>query len=159
MAAKTYTFTGRAMWCKLFDSNKEMFEWNEDTSKYDKPSTVGGVFMLDVVLDNAEFKRLVDSKSLSAKNFKLNDAGEYVVRFKRKNEARGKNGELLEWASGGPIIQDAAGETWTEETNGHINNGAEVKVTVTVYETRYSPGTRLDKVVVHSNPERTETTS
>ena len=45
MATKKFKIKGQAMWAKLFDSNKEMKDWQGN------PHPFGGLFKLDMILD------------------------------------------------------------------------------------------------------------
>ena len=157
MASKEYTFKGTAQWAKVFEEIRDMTEWNDDTKAFDKPSSTDGVYSIEVTLDAEAYKALKRTGSLAAKHSKENEAGEDVVRFKRPHKKVGKGGKVLTFASGAPKVVDATGSPWNFVEDGEIGNGSEVEVTVTVYETSFSPGTRLDKVkVINHVPRLTE---
>lgn len=149
MATKILKLKGTVMWARVFEDTRDMYEFDEDTGSFTKPSSCGGTYSLDLVVDDATYRELKLSGSLAAKNSKLNDAGEDVVRFKRQHEKIGKGGKLLEFASGAPqVIDGSTGLPWDLEKQGNIGNGSEVEVEIAVYTTKFSPGTRLEKVTV-----------
>lgn len=140
--------TGTAYWPKVFEDTRDMYEYDEETGNFDKPSSVNGMYQITVELDDDEFKKLRRTGSMAAKFAKESEAGLDMVRFKRKHEAKGAGGKLLEFASGPPKVVDATGAKWDVDTMGDITNDSRVEVTVCVYQTAYSPGTRLEGVKV-----------
>lgn len=146
--SKTIKIRGEASWAKVFENIRDMYEWNDDTGAFDKPSSTDGVYTINVALDMEEFKKLRRSGSLAAKHSKENEVGLEVVRFKRPHKKIGKGGKVLDFASGAPKVVNDLGEPWNFEEDGMIGNGSDVEVTVVVYETAYSPGTRLEEVKV-----------
>lgn len=153
MASKQYVFKGKAMWARVFEENRDMFEWDDSTGAFDKPSTCDGTYSISLVVDDDTYKDIKRSGSMAAKFAKLDDDGNDVVRFKRMHTKRGKGGKVLEFSSGAPSVVDGSGNKWTMEDNGEIGNGSDVEVTVTVYDTSYSPGTTLEEIKVVNHVE------
>jgi hypothetical protein len=141
MATKKYSVKGKALWSKVFDSNKELKDWQGN------PHDFGGLFKIDVILDK-ENKAIYKSSGTSGKG-KFGDDGNFIATFKRK-ETTMSGGKVLEWASGAPQVVNADGSAFTGTL---IPNGSDVEVEFTVYTTSMSPGTRLEKVIVHSMAE------
>ena len=141
MATKKFKVRGKALWSKVFDSNKELKDWQGN------PHDFGGLFKIDVILDK-ENKAIYKSSGTSGKG-KFDDDGNFIATFKRK-ETTMAGGKVLEWASGAPQVVNADG---SEFTGTLIPNGSDVEVEFTVYTTSMSPGTRLEKVIVHSMAE------
>lgn len=138
MATKKFKVRGKALWSKVFDSNKELKDWQGN------PHDFGGLFKIDVILDK-ENKAIYKSSGTSGKG-KFDDDGNFIATFKRK-ETTMSGGKVLEWASGAPKVVNADGSAFTGTL---IPNGSDVEVEFTVYTTSMSPGTRLEKVIVHS---------
>ena len=141
MATKKFKVRGKALWSKVFDSNKELKDWQGN------PHDFGGLFKIDVILDK-ENKAIYKSSGTSGKG-KFDDDGNFIATFKRK-ETTMAGGKVLEWASGAPQVINADGSAFTGTL---IPNGSDVEVEFTVYTTSMSPGTRLEKVIVHSMAE------
>ena len=141
MATKKFKVRGKALWSKVFDSNKELKDWQGN------PHDFGGLFKIDVILDK-ENKAIYKSSGTSGKG-KFDDDGNFIATFKRK-ETTMAGGKVLEWASGAPKVVNADGSAFTGTL---IPNGSDVEVEFTVYTTSMSPGTRLEKVIVHSMAE------
>ena len=142
MATKKHNVTGTAMWAKVFDSNKELKDWQGN------PHEFGGLFKIDVVLDK-ENKAVYKSSGTSGKG-KFDDDGNFIATFKRKEKER------FDWAGGPPIVVNEDG-TLFEGTL--IPNGSKVSVDFSVFPTSKSPGTRLEKITVlelAEMPERKE---
>lgn len=142
MATRKHTIKGKAMWAKVFDSNKELKDYQGN------PHDFGGLFKLDIILDK-ENKALYKSSGTSGKG-KFDDDGNFIATIKRKEKER------FEWAGGPPKVLNADG---TPFEGSLIPNGSEVEVEFTVYTTSMSPGTRLESVKVlslASMPEREE---
>lgn len=142
MATKKYRVKGQAMWAKLFDSNKEMKDWQGN------PHPFGGLFKLDMILDK-ENKAIYKSSGTAGKG-KFDDDGNFICTLKRKEKER------FEWAGGAPEVVNADGSKFEGSL---IPNGSVVEAEFTVYTTSMSPGTRLEKVIIHElaeMPERRE---
>lgn len=149
MTTKIMKFKGTCQWAKVFPENRDMLEWDDETMSFSAPSSHGGTYSIELIMSPEDYRELKMSGSLAAKNSKLNEAGEDVCRFKRQHERRGKGGVLLEFASGPPKVIDAAtGLPWDINSQGVPGNGSEVEVTIAVYTTKFSPGTRLEEVSV-----------
>lgn len=141
MATRKFSVKGKSLWAKVFDSNKELKDWQGN------PHDFGGLFKIDVILDK-ENKAIYKSSGTSGKG-KFDDDGNFIATFKRK-ETTMAGGKVLEWASGAPQVINADGSAFTGTL---IPNGSDVEVEFTVYTTSMSPGTRLEKVIVHSMAE------
>lgn len=141
MATRKFSVKGKSLWAKVFDSNKELKDWQGN------PHDFGGLFKIDVILDK-ENKAIYKSSGTSGKG-KFDDDGNFIATFKRK-ETTMAGGKVLEWASGAPQVINADGSAFTGTL---IPNGSDVEVEFTVYTTSMSPGTRLEKVIVHTMAE------
>lgn len=149
MATKIMKLKGTCEWAKVFPETRDMFEYDEDTGGFTAPSSHEGTYSINLVLTPEDYRDLKMSGSLAAKNSKLTDAGEDMVRFKRFHLRKGKGGNVLEFASGAPkVIDGTTGLPWDLDEQGLIGNGSEVEVTIAVYTTKFSPGTRLEEVRV-----------
>ncbi len=133
MATKKFSIKGKAMWAKLFDHNKELKDWQGN------PHPFGGLFKLDMILDK-DNKAVYKSSGTAGKG-KFDDDGNFIVTLKRKEK------EKFEWAGGAPQVVNADG---TPFDGSLIPNGSEVEAEFSVYTTSMSPGTRLEKVIVHT---------
>ena len=134
MATKKVILRGVAMWPRIFPDNRDMKGFEGVYEECD------GAYTIDVQMDKANKLKLKDSGSI--KKGKFDDDGNFSVKFVRKHKDR------FEWASGAPTVVKADGTAWDFETDGPINNGSDIQVELSVYSTSYSPGTRLEKVIV-----------
>lgn len=148
MGTKTFTFTGKASWPKLSEGNRDMYDWNAETMRYDLESATKGRYSIGLEMNSSDYRELKKTGSMSAKHSKVSDDGFDVVKFNRPHEKRNFKGEVMAFASGEPVVQNTDGSPWDWSINGMIGNGSEVEVTVSVYDTKYQPGTRLEKVRV-----------
>ena len=71
MATKKYSVKGKALWSKVFDSNKELKDWQGN------PHDFGGLFKIDVILDK-ENKAIYKSSGTSGKG-KFDDDGNFIA--------------------------------------------------------------------------------
>ncbi len=135
MGSKYITLKGKAKWARVFEGNRDMKGYQGAYQETD------GACTMDVVLTKEEYQKLKDAGS--ATKLKLDEeTGERFIKLKRP--FKGKH----EWASGAPVVTKADGSVWSFEDDGAIGNGSEVEVTVVVYTTSMTPGTRLEKVKV-----------
>lgn len=134
MATKKVVLTGQSMWARVFPDNRDMKGYEGAYEEFD------GAYTIDVLLDKENKMKLKDSGS--AKKGRFDDDGKFSVKFVRKHKDR------FEWASGAPEVVKADGTAWDFEGDGPISNGSEIIVELSVYDTSYSPGTRLEKVTV-----------
>ena len=149
MSTKILTLKGTCQWAKVFPETRDMMEFDEETGGFTKPSSTGGRYSLELVMTPEDYRELKMSGSIAAKHSKMNEAGDDVVRFKREHVRKGKDGVVLEFASGAPKVTDGVtDEVWSLDEQGLIGNGSEVEITVAVYTTKFSPGTRLETVKV-----------
>ena len=139
MATKKFKVSGKAQWAKVFDSNKELKDWQGN------PHEFGGLFKIDVILDK-DNKSIYKSSGTSGKG-KFDDDGNFIATFKRKEKER------FEWAGGPPEVVNADGSKFEGSL---IPNNSDVEVEFTVYTTSMSPGTRLEKVIIHTLAEMPE---
>ena len=72
MATKKYSVKGKALWSKVFDSNKELKDWQGN------PHDFGGLFKIDVILDK-ENKAIYDK-------FDNNDSNAKIIESTTKND-------------------------------------------------------------------------
>lgn len=133
MATKKHTIKGKAMWAKVFDSNKELKDYQGN------PHPFGGLFKIDLILD-IENKALYKTSGTAGKG-KFDDDGNFIATIKRKEKER------FDWAGGPPKVLNADGSPFD---GAMIPNGSEVEVEFTVYTTSMTPGTRLESVKVLS---------
>lgn len=131
MATTDHKVTGKAMWARVFEHNRDLKGYNDAAVPYE------GFYKIDLVLDKDQRKSLTSSGS-SLKG-RWNDEGEFIATFKRKHKDR------FEWAGGAPKVLKADGSAWTEKI---IPNGSTVEVGFTVYTTSKATGTRLESVTV-----------
>lgn len=144
MATTTHKVIGKAMWARVFESNRDM-EGFEGGAK-----ATDGQYQIGVVLDKAN--RAVLKASGSAAQIKFDDDGNVKpVTFRRDHKHR-----LYEWAGGAPKVTKADNSEWNFEEDGFINNGSDVEVTYTVYTTSKANGTRLESIKVLVEAEREE---
>lgn len=135
MATRVVTLRGTGKWMRVFESNRDKEGYNGAYQDCD------GACVMDLYLTKEEYQKLKDAKS--ATKLKLDeDSGERFIKLKRKFKDR------YEWASGAPKVTKADGTDWDVTTDGLIGNGSEVEVTVSVYDTSMTAGTRLEKVKV-----------
>lgn len=145
MATKKHTVKGKAMWSKVFEHNGEIKDYQGNFHPFGKK------FKIDVILDK-ENKALYKSSGSAGKG-KFDDDGNFIATFSRKEKDR------FEWASGVPQVVNADGSKFDGAL---IPNGSEVEVEFSVYTTSMTPGTRLEKIIVHElaeMPERKEESS
>jgi len=135
MATRKVTLVGTATWSKIFFDNRDMKGFEGAYEDHD------GGYTINVELEAEEFQKLKDSGSM--KKGSMGENG-MVVKFLRKHKDR------FEWASGAPEVVKADGSKWDFEADGQINNGSDVEVELSVYDTSRSSikGTRLEKVKV-----------
>jgi hypothetical protein len=69
MATTLHKVTGKAMWSKIFDSNKELKDWQGN------PHPFGGLFKIDVILDKTQ--RATYKASGTAGKGKFDDDGNF----------------------------------------------------------------------------------
>lgn len=142
MATKKHSIRGKALWAKVFDHNKELKDWQGN------PHPFGGLFKIDIILDK-ENKSIYKASGTAGKG-KFDDDGNFIVTLKRKEK------DKFEWAGGAPQVVYSDGRPFDQTM---IPNGSEVEAEFSVYTTAMSPGTRLEKIIVHrleAMPERKE---
>lgn len=133
MATKKHSVRGKAMWAKVFETNGEVKDY------LGQPHPFGKLFKIDLVLDK-ENKALYKSSGTAGKG-KFDDDGNFIATLRRKEK------EKFDWAGGVPQVVNADGSKFEGSL---IPNGSEVECEFTVYTTSMSPGTRLEKVIVHT---------
>jgi len=135
MGTRKWTLTGTATWAKVFEDNRDMKGFEGAYEDHE------GGYTINVELEAEEFQKLKESGSM--KKGSMGEDG-MVVKFLRKHKDR------FEWASDAPDVVKEDGSKWDFETDGQINNGSDVEVELSVYDTSRSSikGTRLEKVKV-----------
>ena len=135
MGTRKLTLTGTETWAKVFEDNRDMKGFEGAYEDHE------GGYTINVELEAEEFQKLKESGSM--KKGSMGEDG-MVVKFLRKHKDR------FEWASGAPDVVKEDGSKWDFETDGQINNGSDVEVELSVYDTSRSSikGTRLEKVKV-----------
>ena len=125
MAQKTYFFSGKASWAKVF-----------------QPDTKYGVkYTIDVALDENSLD-LFRSSGSRIKERKDEKTGEIFVKFARDEEGI-KKGEKITY--GPPHVYGPDGKTPFTDL---IGNGSTVTCKVEVYDSAHGKGTRLVSVRV-----------
>lgn len=146
---KTLTLKGKVFWAQLFEDNREMFEYNEETASYDKPSATKGTYQLELHLDSDEYMSLRKSGSDRTKYSKITDEGLESIRVKRPHEKFSKKGDLMTWACGAPAVTKPDGTPWVFEDDGILPNESVVEVDLELYDAgAYKGITRLQSVKV-----------
>lgn len=124
LAQKTYYFSGKAAWAKVF-----------------QPDTKYGVkYTIDVLLDDASLD-LFRSSGSRVKERKDEKTGEVYIKFSRDEEGFRK-GEKVTF--GPPEVLGPDNKPWTAL----IGNGSVVTCKVEVYDSAHGKGTRLAAVRV-----------
>ena len=141
MATRTIELTGPIMWAHIFEENRDMNGYEGAYREHD------GAYTVEIGLDKDQFQALKDIGS--AKRAKDIDGKEdrYDPDYKWVKLVR-KHKDRFDWASGEPKVVDSTDSPWTFEHEGEVYNGSECTVTVSVYDTSYRNGTRLEKVKV-----------
>lgn len=129
MASETIYIKGTAMWAKLFERNKDNAEFYEATD---------GQTKIDLILEKEEFDKLKEAGS--RKKPDVTDEG-LKVKLSRPWVHTS-----IEEFGGPPQVVDAEGADWDDGVS--IGNGSTVEVAVTIYDSKFGKGTRLDGVKV-----------
>ena len=147
--SEVYKFKGTASWAKVFEENRDMMSYNEDSGAYDLPHPGNGRYSIELKMSTEDYRILKMTGSVAAKNSKIDmeDASD-LVKLGRDHERRSFRGDIMDWISGPPVVVDKDGNDWDLETMGMIGNGSEVEVTIDLYKTKFSPRTTLMKVKV-----------
>jgi len=136
MGSKYITLKGKGKWCRVFSDNRDMKGYQGAYQESD------GACTMDLYLTKEEYSKLKDAGS--ATKLKLDEeTGERFIKLKRLFKGK------YDWASGAPKVTKSDGSDWSFEDDGVIPNGSEVEVTVVVYTTSMTPGTRLESVKVN----------
>ena len=140
--AKQFSVTGKAMWARVFEDNRDMEGWEGSYEWCD------GAYTIDVCLDDDNYRTFIDSgtarqgKKDKYGDFILDGDGNKIVKFDRKHK-----GPFAK-AGGPPKVLWKDGTPYDFEAEGSIGNGSIVELHFEVYPTVKVPGTRLTKVVV-----------
>jgi len=137
MATRAITLEGKAMWAKVFEGNRDMEGFEGGYREFE------GCYTVDIILDEENRKKLKDAGSI--KQGKIDAEGVFSVKLVRKHKDR------FEWASGAPVVTKPDDTVWDLTSDGVIGNGSDIVAKVSVYDTSYKPGTRLDSIHV-TNP-------
>jgi hypothetical protein len=135
MASKYITLKGKGKWMRLFEDNRDLTGYQGSFQETD------GACTMDLYITKEEYAKLKEAGS--ATKLKLDEeTGERFIKLKRPFKGK------YEWASGAPKVTKDDGSVWSFEDDGSIGNMSEVEVTVVVYTTSMTPGTRLESVKV-----------
>lgn len=130
MATRIVTLKGQAKWAKIFEANRDMHGYQGAYEDCD------GAYVMNLYLTKDEYEKLRAAKS-ATKLLLDEETAERYIKLKRKHKGP------FEAVSGAPKV-----EGWDYDSQGGLPNGSEVEVVVSVYDTKMTPGTRLDKVKV-----------
>lgn len=131
MSTQLLELEGIGEWAKVFEVNRDNGDFHKDYN---------GACTIDLVMDKEEFDKVAAAGArLSGKP---HDQG-VMVKFKRKFEDPN-----VEAFGGAPKVADAEGNLWDLDEKGLIGNGSKVKVFVTIYDSKFGKGTRLEGVQV-----------
>lgn len=149
--SKYLTLEGTAFWAKVFPENKDM--GGEGTEPWQiELRENGGQYALNLELDEDSLVELTKSGSQAVswpKTIVDDEGAEHVTyRLKRAHEKRNREGNLIEFASGPPIVVDKDKNMWDVESMGLIGNGSKIKARICVYKSGSRTGTRLEAIQV-----------
>jgi len=140
-------YKGEVLYPKIFESNRDMFDYNLATGAFDLPSSCNGKYQLPLYMEPDDYTDFADTGAKLAEYGKFDEEkGKWLVRFKREHEKRDRSGNLLDWASGPPKVVDKDGKPWDPTIE--LGNGTEVEAEVVIYFAGRVYGTRLEKVKV-----------
>ena len=126
MPATQLDVKGKIEWAKVFESNRDRAEWNQETD---------GEYKVTVTTDKATADSL---KSAGCMKKIVEADGGFKITFSRPHTG------MQDWMGGAPIVADVTGKAWDLESKGLIGNGSEGIVKVEIYPTRTGrTGTRL----------------
>ena len=116
---------GTLEWAKVFESNRDHNEWNEDKD---------GEYKVTVTTD----KKTADAlkKAGCQKKIEEVDGGHRITVVRPHVGSQ-------DWMGGAPVVADKSGKEWNLEDNGLIGNGSKGIVKVEIYPTKVGSGTRL----------------
>jgi len=116
---------GTLDWAKVFESNRDHNEWNEDKD---------GEYKVTVTTD----KKTADAlkKAGCQKKIEEVDGGHRITVVRPHVGSQ-------DWMGGAPVVADKSGKEWNLEDNGLIGNGSKGIVKVEIYPTKVGSGTRL----------------
>tara|TARA_B100000927_G_C16193277_1_gene360378 strand:- start:25 stop:537 length:513 start_codon:yes stop_codon:yes gene_type:complete len=116
---------GTLEWAKVFESNRDHNEWNEDKE---------GEYKVTVTTDKKTADALV--KAGCQKKIEEVDGGHRITVVRPHVGSQ-------DWMGGAPVVADKSGKEWNLEDNGLIGNGSKGIVKVEIYPTKVGSGTRL----------------
>jgi len=116
---KSVTTEGPVSWAKLREHDRDEHGYNGAYEECD------GAYTIDQELSKEEFAKLSEAGSLKRPKGKYLMDGKIVVGFARKHKVMFR-GEVLEAASGPPVLLDADGQPWNGDA---IGNGSVCAVT------------------------------
>ena len=116
---------GTLDWAKVFESNRDHNEWNEDKD---------GEYKVTVTTD----KKTADAlkKAGCQKKIEEVDGGHRITVVRPHVGSQ-------DWMGGAPVVADKSGKEWNFEEKGFIGNGSKGIVKVEIYPTKVGSGTRL----------------
>lgn len=116
---------GTLDWAKVFESNRDHNEWNEDKD---------GEYKVTVTTD----KKTADALKKAGCQKKIEEVdGGHRITVVRPHVG------LQDWMGGAPVVADKSGKEWNFEEKGFIGNGSKGIVKVEIYPTKVGSGTRL----------------
>jgi hypothetical protein len=138
--SKTVYFQGPVMWAKVFGFNRDKGEYAPE----------GGQYTISIGLDKKAEKTVKSWNRLYTG--KVEDDGLTYFQFKRKHTHLTKDGDPIEPWSGPPVVVDAEGHGWDENTL--IGNGSvcSVKLNITTMGNKTFvrlEGVRVDELVAY----------
>ncbi len=148
MATRRITLTGISQWAKVFEQNRDLTGYKPTPDVEGSYEPYDGACTIDVILDEANMKKLQASKSM--KKGKPDDEGRgQRVTFDRKFKTNN------DWECGPPLVLKSDGTAWNFDDDGTIGNGSTVEVHLSVFDIKKyaSVGTRLEKVKVTEHVE------
>lgn len=134
MATTTIELHGIFEWAKVFESNRDMGEFDVETN---------GACTVDLIMDDDNFQKMKDA-GVRKQGKPDPDGRGTKVKFKRGFEDKfGRD-----WAGGTPTVFKPDGGAWDIDSDGLIGNGSIGVVFLDVYDTKMGKGCRLSGVQV-----------
>lgn len=136
MPTRKLKLRGLAYWARVFEDNRDL------TGYEDALKDVGGQTKIDVDLDDENYEKLKQARSMTQGKPSVDNEGMNRVTLKRKWQEK--------FGGGAPVVMKSDGSEWDYYEDGPIGNGSVVEVYLSVYDTSRKSivGTRLDKVKV-----------
>ena len=120
MATRKVKLEGIGEWCKVFEQNREMTGYKPTPQAVGAYEECNGACKIDVIMNDVNFKKLKDSKSMKSGTDDELGRGKKVT-FVRKFETG------RDWDSGAPIVLKEDNTRWDYDVDGPIRNGSLVE--------------------------------